>query len=59
MLKYLFFILFFAGLLVGYFIMDVPAEMPYQQVLVRVKMGLTLVFTGGIGSLVCLHRITR
>lgn len=59
MLKYLFFILFFAGMLAGYFLMNVPADTPYDEVLARVKRGLTLVFTGGLGSLFCLHRISR
>lgn len=59
MLKYLLFILFFAAMLAGYLVMDVPAETPYDEMLARVKTGLTLVFTGGLGSLFCLHRISR
>lgn len=59
MLKYLLFILFFAGMLAGHLVMNVTADTPYDEMLVRVKMGLALVFIGGLGSLFCLHRISR
>lgn len=59
MLKYLLFILFFAVMLAGYFTISVPTETPYAEMLVRVYRGLALTFIGGLGSLFCLHRITR
>jgi len=59
MLKYLLFIAFFAVMLTGYFIINVPGDTPYAQVPARVYRGLALTFAGGLGSLVCLHRITR
>ncbi|MBI2353973.1 MAG: hypothetical protein HYV06_02900 [Deltaproteobacteria bacterium] len=59
MLKYLLFIIFFAGMLAGYFYMDVPSGTSYDEMLIRVKTGLALVFIGGLGCLFCLHRISR
>ena len=59
MLKYLLFIAFFAVMLTGYFIINVPGDVPYTQVLTRVYQGLALTFAGALGSLICLHRITR
>jgi hypothetical protein len=59
MLNYLLFIAFFAVLIIGYFSMNIPPETAYAQVLARVYRGLALTLVGGLGSLVCLHRITR
>ena len=44
MLKYLFFILFFAVMLADYFSMDIQTETPYSD---------------GLIGFPCLHRITR
>ena len=59
MLKYLLFIAFFAVMLKGYFIISVPANTPFEVMLTLVYRGLALTFIGGLGSLFCLHRITR
>lgn len=59
MLKYFLFIAFFALLLAGYFSMNIPPETAYAQMLDRVYRGLALTLVGGLGSLICLHRITR
>lgn len=59
LLKYLFFMLFFAVLIVGYFTLGISTETPYDETLLLARRGICLVFTGGIGSLFCLHRITR
>lgn len=59
MLKYLLFILFFALMMTGYFSLNVPGEAPYDQMLERVWRGGVLVFTGGLGSLVCVSRFSR
>jgi hypothetical protein len=59
LLKYLFFILFFAVLIVGYFTLSIPTETSYAETLLRVRRGVFMVIIGGVGSLFCLHRITR
>ncbi len=59
MLKYLLFIAFFSVMLAGYFTMNIPADTSYAEVLARVQRGMALTFVGGLGSLICLHRITR
>ncbi|MEI6305879.1 MAG: hypothetical protein WCP33_03560 [Deltaproteobacteria bacterium] len=57
--KYLFFLIFFAIMLLGFFTINVPSETPYEEMLKLVYRGMGLTFLGGIGSLVCLFRITR
>jgi len=59
MLKYLFFILFFALMLAGYFSLNVPSETPYDQMLERVWRGGTMVCIGGLGSIFCVSRFSR
>jgi len=59
MLKYLLFIAFFAIMLAGYFTINVPGDTPYAEVLTRVYRGIALTVIGGLGSMLCLHRITR
>ena len=59
MLKYLFFIAFFALMLAGYFTISVPNDIPYTEVLSRVYRGMALTIIGGLGCMFCLHRITR
>jgi len=59
LLKYLFFPIFFAIMLMGFFSLNVPTETPYEEMLKRVYRGMGLTFCGGIGSLICLFRITR
>lgn len=59
MLKYLFFILFFAIMLLGYFSLNVPSETPYDQMLEHVRHGVALVFIGALGSLFCVGRFSR
>jgi hypothetical protein len=59
MLKYLLFIAFFAVMLMGYFSISVPAETPYAEVLARVQRGMALTLFGGLGCMICVHRITR
>jgi hypothetical protein len=57
--KYLFFVLFFALMLAGYFSLNVPSETPYDQMLERVWRGGAMVFIGGLGSLFCVSRFSR
>lgn len=59
MLKYVFFILFFAGMVCGYFLLGIPPDTPYDEVITRVWGGMLVVFIGAIGSLVCLNRISK
>lgn len=59
MLKYLLFIIFFTIMLFGYLTLAIPPETCYDEVLTRVWQGNAIVFICGIGSLFCLHRISR
>lgn len=59
MLKFVFFILFFALMVYGYSLLGVPPDTPYAEVIRRVWQGMSVVFIGAIGSLVCLHRISK
>ncbi|MDD5284984.1 MAG: hypothetical protein PHD54_03945 [Desulfuromonadaceae bacterium] len=59
MLKYLLFIMFFSGMVLGYMLLHVPTTTPYDEMLTLVWQGMSLVLIGGIGSIVCLFKITR